>query len=529
MITLSLIGLVLTVSLVHGINNIQETTNTSMNWEDESILAEEEIDWWPMFQRDLSNTGFSTSSGPITNNIAWYFHADGKINSPSVVDGNIYFGTNTKNASYWSDSVLYCLDVRGNILWDFSAKGNLDTSPAIYKGKVFIGSDTGHFYCLDAFTGNIIWSEKVAEKAVSSPIISEDKLIIASLDGNVYCLNSNTGKILWKTGISINILSTPAINQGQIYLRNYCLDLSDGKILWRSEIGIALLSSPTFYEDKIYIGSGDEKIYCLNASTGEKLWRFYTGSMSYQTSPAVAYGNVYVGNAFGFIYCINATTGEYLWSTKKSPRAVSSPTISDGKMYIGSMDNHFYCLDAFTGETIWSFESKEDFFSSPAIANDYVFSPSGNTLYCFGEPIESNARIKCTDTLSFTDVKPSPYITVNFTVANIGDIDSSLNWEIVSFPEWGKWEASSIKGHNLSSNDDPVIIDVTIKSPAVKNESFIGQIKVVNSDNIDDYELIDISLATVKNKGYLNPLFRFFETLVDFFPVFFHTIMDSYC
>jgi hypothetical protein len=296
------------------------------------------------------------------------------------------------------------------------------------------------------------------------------------------------------------------------------LDLNNGNKIWISDVGIPLLSSPSYYQNKIFIGSQDEKFYCIDARTGNKIWKFYIGSMNWKTSPSVAYGNVYVGNKFGFIYCLNVDDGEYIWSTKMSARAVSSPSICDGKIYIGSVDNNLYCLDAYTGEKIWNFSTDDPFFTSSAIADGKIFSASGNSLFCFGSTHDQNADLKCEGFFQFENVKPSSIIRTNFSIENIGPINSELNWNIESFPEWGNWTFTPNFGINLSPSDGKVIVEIILETPNIKDCSFSGEVKVINREDADDYEIIETILTTSKTK-YDIKLWKLmiFQYLFDFF------------
>ena len=509
-----LVSLLLFTSFSQGNGHVQEVIKFHNNENEGGKMQACDDDWWPMFQHDTLNTGYSRSNGPETSEIAWTFQSNLMLNSPAVMDDCVYIGSNSMTEYPLSESYVYCLDLFGNLVWKTETTGNLDSMPAVINNKVYIGSDNGNLYCLDAIQGKIIWQQKIG-KAVSSPTITENRLIIESLDGYVYCLDAISGEIDWRTQLSIDVLSTPIIVDTNIFVRNYCLDLLSGDILWSSNVGITLLSSPTFFDGKIYIGSRDEKMYCLNADTGEKLWRFYTGSMSYETAPAVAYGNVYVGNAFGYIYCVNVTNGERVWGTKNSDRAVSSPVICDGKLYIGSVDNHLYCLDAFTGEKIWDFSSEADFFSSSSIAKDHLFSASGNTLYCFGEKFSSNSDLECSDTLTFSKVKPNEMVSSSFTVANIGEPYSKLHWKIESFPEWGDWIFDPLEGMNLTISDNPVLIDVSVLAPDMKEASFSGEIVVVNKEDPSDVETVEVVLSTDKKVVSNHPIFSIFERMIN--------------
>jgi len=204
-----------------------------------------------------------------------------------------------------------------------------------------------------------------------------------------------------------------------------------------------------------------------------------------------------------------------VWSTKESARAVSSPVICDGKLYIGSVDNHLYCLDAFSGEKIWDFSSDADFFSSSAIAKDHLFSASGNTLYCFGEKFSSNSDLECSDTLTFSEVKPNEMVSSSFTVANIGEHYSKLHWRIESFPEWGDWIFNPREGMNLTIYDNPVLIDVSVRVPDMKEASFSGEIVVVNKEDSSDVEIVEVVLTTDKKMVRNHPIFSIFERMIN--------------
>jgi outer membrane protein assembly factor BamB len=299
----------------------------------------------------------------------------------------------------------------------------------------------------------------------------------------------------------MDIRSTPAIVNNKLYIGNYCIDTFNGNIIWNSQISVPLLSSATIYNNTVYVGSIDELMYSYNVEDGKTVWDHYIGSMVWESSPASAYGNIYVGNAFGYVYCLNATTGDRIWTVKKSCRSVYSPAISDGKVYIGSSDGNIYCFDAFTGVTIWNYQSSEPFECSPAIADGKVFIGSGNMLFCFGEDQRSSSDLKCNGTVIWSDVKPNSFVTGNFTVENIGKNASTLDWKIVSFPEWGNWTFSATEGYGLEPNDGFITVEFSVMVPNIKKDSFQGNIKIINSYNSSDYGIINISMSTMKNKN----------------------------
>ena len=98
-----------------------------------------QTDWWPMSQKDFANTGYSSMSGPQTNNVLWTSTLGGWVWSDiSVVDGLVYAGC--------IDNKTYALDAtNGNKIWEYETHGRIYSSPAVSEGIVYIGSDAFNF------------------------------------------------------------------------------------------------------------------------------------------------------------------------------------------------------------------------------------------------------------------------------------------------------------------------------------------------------------------------------------------------
>lgn len=127
----------------------------------------------------------------------------------------------------------------------------------------------------------------------------------------------------------------------------------------------------------------------------------------------------------------------------------------------------------------------------------------------------------CDGSLSWTDVKPGELVTGTFTVENIGATGSLLDWEIIDWPTWGTWTFSPSSGNDLKPSHGTVDIYVEVRAPNQKNQQFTGEVRVSNKDDATDYCIIDVSLATPKNKAFnTNPLFlQFLEQHPHMFPI----------
>jgi len=112
----------------------------------------------------------------------------------------------------------------------------------------------------------------------------------------------------------------------------------------------------------------------------------------------------------------------------------------------------------------------------------------------------AQATLKCEGSISWNKVCPRDEVTDIFIVKNSGDPYSILDWEIAEYPDWGTWTFTPSTGEDLTPEDSPVTIEVTVTAPNEQNKDFSGQIKIVNSNNHDEYDIISISLSTPKNK-----------------------------
>lgn len=116
---------------------------------------------------------------------------------------------------------------------------------------------------------------------------------------------------------------------------------------------------------------------------------------------------------------------------------------------------------------------------------------------------ENTSDLYCNGKLSWIDVSPGTTLYSNFTVENIGAIESHLNWNIESTPDWGTWEFIPSSGRNLSPENGSVKVEVKVVAPDKKGKEFIGGIKIVNEDFPGDSQYIQASLITPKIKNDL--------------------------
>jgi len=110
--------------------------------------------------------------------------------------------------------------------------------------------------------------------------------------------------------------------------------------------------------------------------------------------------------------------------------------------------------------------------------------------------LKFGSDLSCVGSLTWVNVHPGGTVTGSFTVENIGQVASNLSWEITEWPDWGTWTFIPSHGENLTPEQGPITINVSVVAPNKKNTHYTGQITIVNTENSSDFETISVSLAT---------------------------------
>jgi hypothetical protein len=123
--------------------------------------------------------------------------------------------------------------------------------------------------------------------------------------------------------------------------------------------------------------------------------------------------------------------------------------------------------------------------------------------------------LDATGSLNWGKVRMGSTVTGSFTISNVGDTDSRLDWKVLEWPTWGTWTFTPLAGDNVTPADGAKTIAVSVVTPNACCKTFTGNVKVVNAEDYSDFELIPISVTTPRD---LRPFVLFWERLVTLFP-----------
>ena len=116
-----------------------------------------------------------------------------------------------------------------DLLWTFDTQAASGLSiegscPAIVDGVVYIGSDDGKLFALNAFTGAQIWNRTLGELTTSSAMVVDGVVYVSVWEGRNYALNASNGETLWSNRRMYSG-SSPAVVDGRfLHLRNWQCD-----------------------------------------------------------------------------------------------------------------------------------------------------------------------------------------------------------------------------------------------------------------------------------------------------------------
>lgn len=139
----------------------------------------------------------------LDGNVAWSVPFNGTISSPALAYGRVYIGS--------ADGKLYCFNAStGEKLWEFSANGRIYSSPAVGGEIVYFATNVpnGTIYAVDASSGSLLWLHSLSPpegsyyNIMSSPFIYDGKLFIGSDDGNLYAFSSDPS--LWRGNVELS-------------------------------------------------------------------------------------------------------------------------------------------------------------------------------------------------------------------------------------------------------------------------------------------------------------------------------------
>ena len=294
---------------------------------------------------------------------------------------------------------------------------SLYSSPTVFKGVVYIGSNTGNFFALDETTGEVLWQQLLGftipttcgrghgvtstATLATDPVSGTLTVYVGGGDGYLYALDAATGNIVFRqfvtdVGTTQNtgfIWASPTIISGRIYLG------------WASQCDNPLVRSGIKSFDQ-HTGTLLKTFYTLpSGSTGAGVW---STAATDGRSIWITTGNGAVGGSSYAIVKLKASnlrlqeqfvlqlTGDLDWGS--SPTLFQATINSVRTKLIGANQKNgtFYAFDAnnLQNGPVWSFPvgTTEDFSIGADLAAP-IWDARNKTLFVAGNQTTINAQV----------------------------------------------------------------------------------------------------------------------------------------
>ncbi len=211
----------------------------------------------------------------------------------------------------------------GHQLWSFTTDGPVRLAPAVWNDRVFVASDDGYLYCLDAAGGHLLWKfrggpsgRKVLGNgrlistwpARGGPVVADGTVYFAAgvwpfMGIFIHALDANSGEVVWTND-----------GDGSTYRKQPHQADSFGGVAPQGTLAVA--------GDKLLVPGGRSVPACLDRKTGKILhYRLADNSKLGGGSEILPDTDLYLNGGAAF----DLATGNYLGPAGAPP---SSPARS---------------------------------------------------------------------------------------------------------------------------------------------------------------------------------------------------------
>ncbi|MCX7591601.1 MAG: PQQ-binding-like beta-propeller repeat protein, partial [Kiritimatiellae bacterium] len=403
---------------------------------------------WPMFRRDHSRRAATLDSDdPTGGGEIWRFIQNKTFYSSPAVVGDVVFVASANQTVYSDRGTIYLLNAdNGSVLWSYSPRGFRATfsSPSV-SGDYLVCGEGLHFTrdarisCLSIRKRKLLWEYTTKSHVESSPCIYDGKVYIGAGDDGLYCFALDpdlAGKPVLKWHLDgaeyPDCETSPIAWEGKIYFTLgmggkavCCVDAQTGVRIWRTETPAPVFGTPCLADGRLFAGMGNanfieteeqvrqkelqrlrEKkasqeeisqyersflmsgfVWAFDAKTGEVIWKYQT-DRTVLASVVHADGRIYFCDRGGTVTSVNLD-GRDPRRKKVHEPIIASPAVGRDHVYVLTVKGRLYCLDKLTLEPVWETPvgTGGQFLSSPVVARGHIYvGTEGGGFVCLGEP-----------------------------------------------------------------------------------------------------------------------------------------------
>ena len=189
------------------------------------------------------------------------------IHSSVAIHKEKGYGVTGANNNY-----LFKIDLNsGKILWSLRMKGDIKSTPLIYKDRIYV-TNWGNQFAAVSEAGKILWSKDIKNPSQSSPTLIPDKEFLIfgiHLKGKLFSVAAKDGAVIWEKPIANDRAMASGVSFFSKRYNKYlflfpcelesiCLiEPSNGNILKKISTGFLLTGSFAYFNSHFYMGFND--------------------------------------------------------------------------------------------------------------------------------------------------------------------------------------------------------------------------------------------------------------------------------
>jgi outer membrane protein assembly factor BamB len=244
-----------------------------------------------------------------------------------------------------SDESLIAFDLRtGKTLWR-KRYGDIEVSPLLSSGRLYVGNLHGEFLCIGSKDGEQVWKFQIPDnrrlKGIrSTPALEDTSVVFGCDDGFVYALSTASGKERWRYDTGGPVESSVSVSSGVVYAgsldgRMVAIDLNTGRELWRAGVGSGIRGGVALSDELIVVPTVGGRLTGLDRHTGTRAWSADLGSVINST-PVISGHYAYVGTLRKVLYGVDISNGSIVFQQVVEGRIKTAPAVAFGKLFIAT-------------------------------------------------------------------------------------------------------------------------------------------------------------------------------------------------